>query len=238
MRPSWRTLMPPWSPYQCAGSSYSEEVQSPSQSACLQGWKSSRRGQGSQEGAWPQKAGQGVRRRAAYGFLRKRSYASAGSELIFAEDFLFPADAVRFTEPAIFGVLVETSAFCARCSRAWSMSTSAIMASAIGVALMPTQGSCRPLVSTVTGLPCLSIDRRGTRILEVGLIPIVTTISCPVEIPPRIPPACLVTNPSGVNSSPCSDPRCVTELNPEPISTAFTALMLIIAPAKSASSFA
>ena len=56
-------------------------------------------------------------------------------------------------------------------------------------ALMPTQGSWRPLVSTVAGLPSLSIERRGIRMLDVGFMPIVTTMSCPVEIPPRMPPA-------------------------------------------------
>ena len=84
---------------------------------------------------------------------------------------------------------VFTSAFCARCKSAWSIKTNAIMASAMGVALIPTQGSWRPFVSTKVGLPLLSIERRGTRTLEVGLMPIVTTISWPVEMPPRMPPA-------------------------------------------------
>ena len=35
------------------------------------------------------------------------------------------------------------------------------MASAMGVARMPTHGSWRPSVSTTTGRPCLSMDRRG-----------------------------------------------------------------------------
>ena len=43
------------------------------------------------------------------------------------------------------------------------------MASAIGVARIPTQGSCRPVVSTVVARPLLSIVRRGRRMLEVGL---------------------------------------------------------------------
>jgi hypothetical protein len=33
------------------------------------------------------------------------------------------------------------------------------------------------------------IDRRGVRIDEVGLTANRTTTSCPVEMPPRIPPA-------------------------------------------------
>ena len=74
-------------------------------------------------------------------YRNERDYASSGSGLIFAVGFCVPEAARFFSEPEIFGVFVLTSAFCARWSKAWSMSTSAIMASAIGVALMPTQGS-------------------------------------------------------------------------------------------------
>ncbi len=42
---------------------------------------------------------------------------------------------------AIFGVLTATSPHCARWRNAWSISTSASMDSAIGVARMPTHGS-------------------------------------------------------------------------------------------------
>ena len=94
---------------------------------------------------------------------------------------------------------------------------------------MPTQGSWRPKVSTITGLPSLSIERRGVRIEEVGLIAIETVMSCPVEIPPSTPPAWLPTKPCGVSSSPCSEPFCATEAKPAPISTPFTALIPIIA---------
>ena len=55
--------------------------------------------------------------------------------------------------PGMRGVLTTTSAHCARWRRAWSISTSASMASAIGVARMPTQGSCRPSVATSIALP-------------------------------------------------------------------------------------
>ena len=106
----------------------------------------------------------------------------------------------------------------------------------IGVARMPTQGSWRPWVLTMTGSPDLSIERRSRRIDEVGLTAIDTTMSCPVEMPPRMPPALFETKPFGVISSECSVPFCVTLENPAPISTPLTALMLIIAAAMSASS--
>ncbi len=40
-----------------------------------------------------------------------RDYASAGSGLIFAVDFLLVEETLFFEEPAIFGVAVFTSAF-------------------------------------------------------------------------------------------------------------------------------
>ena len=83
------------------------------------------------------------------------------------------------------------------------------MASAIGVARMPTQGSWRPLVTTSTGLLLTSIDWRGLMIELVGLIAMLTSRSCPVLMPPSTPPALLVTKPSGVIESPCVVPRCV-----------------------------
>ena len=42
------------------------------------------------------------------------------------------------------------------------------MASAIGVARMPTQGSCRPLVMTSVGSPAESIESRAIKIELVG----------------------------------------------------------------------
>ena len=80
------------------------------------------------------------------------------------------------------------------------------------------------------------MDLPGIRMLEVGFSAILATISCPLEIPPRIPPVLLLMNPSGVISSLCSVPFWLTDEKPEPISTPFTALMLINALAISASS--
>jgi hypothetical protein len=54
---------------------------------------------------------------------------------------------------------------------------------------MPTQGSWRPLVTISVGSPDLVIVARGVRIEEVGLTAKRTTTSCPVEMPPRMPPA-------------------------------------------------
>ena len=48
------------------------------------------------------------------------------------------------------------------------MRTNASMASAIGVARMPTQGSWRPVVTTSSASPRILIDLPGIRILEVG----------------------------------------------------------------------
>ena len=64
--------------------------------------------------------------------------------------------------------------------------------------------------------------------LEVGFTATFTTMSCPVEMPPRMPPALFERNPCGVISSECSVPFCATARKPAPISTPFTALMLIM----------
>ena len=53
------------------------------------------------------------------------------------------------------------------------------MASATGTPRMPTQGSCRPFVITSTFFPSRSIDWRGVRIDDVGLIATRTTIFWP-----------------------------------------------------------
>ena len=115
------------------------------------------------------------------------------------------------------------------------MSTMASMASTMGTARMPTQGSCRPLVTTSTALPSTSTVRPPRRILEVGLKATRATTSWPEEMPPRMPPALLPRNPSGVISSRCSVPFCRTDSKPAPISTPLAALMLIRAWAMSAS---
>ena len=99
----------------------------------------------------------------------------------------------------------------------------------MGAARMPTQGSCRPWVSTTLALPSRSIERRGLRIELVGLIAIETARSWPVEMPPSTPPALLLRKPSGVSSSPWVVPRCAIEAKPAPISTPLTAFRPIIA---------
>src|SRR6478735_2774620 len=68
-----------------------------------------------------------------------RHQASWGSGLTLATGFRRSWEADGFEEPAMRGVGVCTPAFCARWSRAWSIRTSAIIASAIGVARIPTQ---------------------------------------------------------------------------------------------------
>jgi hypothetical protein len=112
---------------------------------------------------------------------------------------------------------------------AWSITTSASMASAMGVARMPTQGSWRPLVTTSRRLPWTSMVSRGLMMELVGLMAMDTSRSCPVLMPPSTPPALLLAKPCGVSESPCVVPRCVTLPKPAPISTPFTALMPIIA---------
>ena len=63
------------------------------------------------------------------------------------------------------------------------------MASPIGTARMPTQGSWRPWVTMSVSLPKRSTVLRGLRIEEVGLTAKRATTACPVEMPPRTPPA-------------------------------------------------
>ena len=64
----------------------------------------------------------------------------------------------------------------------------------MGTALIPTQGSCLPLTDIEVFLPNLSIVFLLLRIEEVGLTAKETIMSCPLEIPPRIPPALLDLN--------------------------------------------
>ena len=129
---------------------------------------------------------------------------------------------------------------CARCSSAWSARTQAIIASPTGTPRMPTQGSCRPLVAISAFSPRIVTVRRGTGIELVGLTANRTTMSWPVEIPPRTPPAWFDRNagsPASIRiSSAFSSPVSAAAPNPAPISTPLTALMLIIAAARSASS--
>src|SRR3546814_422640 len=138
--------------------------------------------------------------------------------------------------PGIRGATSPTSPHCARWRRAWSISTSASIASQIGVARMPTQGSWRPVVTISTALLSTSTPSTGNRRLEVGLNATEHTTCWPLDIPPRMPPAWLERNPSGAIASRCSLPLEATEANPSPISTPLTALIDIIAAASSASS--
>src|SRR3546814_9191335 len=66
------------------------------------------------------------------------------------------------------------------------------------------------------------------RMLDVGLIASDTVMACPVEMPPRIPPALLPEKPVGVISSPCSDPLCATQSKPAPIEMPLTAFKPIM----------
>ena len=99
-----------------------------------------------------------------------------------------------------------TYKFCALWRRYKSHKVSAIIASAIGTALMPTQGSCLPFVLIVVGLFLISTVLPGTKMLDVGLSAILTLRSCPVDIPPNVPPEKLLKKPLGVISSLASYP--------------------------------
>ena len=114
------------------------------------------------------------------------------------------------------------------------------MASPTGTARMPTQGSWRPLVMISVSAPLRSTVWRGCRIDEVGFTAKRTTIGWPLEMPPRTPPAWLdrkrVPSLPVRISSAFSSPVSSAAPKPAPISTPFTALMVIIAPARSASS--
>src|SRR6185312_11350030 len=83
---------------------------------------------------------------------------------------------------------------CPRCRSRWSARTTASIASPTGTARMPTQGSCRPLVTMSMFSPRLVTPLRGVRIELVGFTANRTTMSWPVEMPPRMPPALLERN--------------------------------------------
>ena len=68
------------------------------------------------------------------------------------------------------------------------------MASPTGTALIPTHGSCLPVTDIVVFLPNLLIVFLLLKIEEVGFTAKETTISCPEDIPPSIPPALLEKN--------------------------------------------
>ena len=73
------------------------------------------------------------------------------------------------TRPGIGVSDGRTPWFWARCRSRWSISVMASMASAMGAARIPTQGSWRPVVTTSAGAPCISMVWPGMRRLEVGL---------------------------------------------------------------------
>ena len=81
------------------------------------------------------------------------------------------------------------------------------------------------------------MSRRGLRIELVGLTANRQTMSWPVEMPPRIPPAWFDRNatlPSRIRiSSAFSSPLSAAAAKPAPISTPLTALIDIIAEAMS-----
>ena len=59
----------------------------------------------------------------------------------------------------------------------------------MGTARIPTQGSCLPLTDIDVFFPYLSIVFLLVKIDDVGFTANETLISCPEDIPPRIPPA-------------------------------------------------
>lgn len=67
----------------------------------------------------------------------------------------------------------------------------AVIASAMGTARMPTQGSWRPLVITSTGSLFKFTERPAMVMLEVGFKAMVAIIGWPELMPPKIPP-CVV----------------------------------------------
>ena len=101
--------------------------------------------------------------------------------------------------------------------------------------------SGRPFVTISVSLPSTSMVRRGCRIDDVGFTAKRTTTGWPVEMPPRMPPAWFERKrgrpsfPARISSA-FSSPERAAAAKPSPISTPFTALMLIIADARSWSS--
>ena len=115
------------------------------------------------------------------------------------------------------------------------------MASPTATARMPTHGSWRPLVAISTSWPWVSMVFWGMETELVGLTTKRATMSWPVDMPPRTPPALLDRNvalPSGPMriSSEFSGPERSAAAKPAPISTPLTAGILIRALAMSASS--
>ena len=59
---------------------------------------------------------------------------------------------------------------------------------------MPTHGSCLPVTDIVVFFPNLLIVFLVVKIEDVGFTANEAIISCPVEIPPKIPPALFELN--------------------------------------------
>jgi hypothetical protein len=72
-------------------------------------------------------------------------------------------------------------------------------------------------------------ERRGSRMLEVGLMARLTITSWPVEMPPETPPAWLLRKALRRHLVAMLAALLATLAKPAPISTPLTALMLIIA---------
>ena len=70
----------------------------------------------------------------------------------------------------------------------------ASIASPMGTALIPTQGSCLPLTEIFVFFPFLSTVSLLLIIEDVGFTANDAIISCPEDIPPSIPPALLLLN--------------------------------------------
>ena len=75
-----------------------------------------------------------------------------------------------------------------------SANTKFVIAIPTGTALIPTQGSWRPIVLIFVFLRSLEIVFFSDNTELVGLTMYLKTISCPDEIPPKIPPAWLLWN--------------------------------------------
>src|SRR3546814_16132791 len=98
----------------------------------------------------------------------RRPPRSTRTATLFPYTTLFRSLLQGHVPPGIRGATSPTSPHCARWRRAWSISTSASIASQIGVARMPTQGSWRPVVTISTALPSTSPPSTGNRRPEVG----------------------------------------------------------------------
>ena len=106
----------------------------------------------------------------------------------------------------------------------------AAIASTIGTARGNTHGSCRPLACTTVGSPVVVTVGWSRSSVATGLKATRNTISCPLEMPPWIPPLWFVAvEKSGSKTSLSCDPRNAQPAKPSPYSKPLAALMLSIA---------